>query len=1646
MKKYTLLLLIFFSVHNLLFSTDYYSIANGNWSDANSWSTSGYSGDPASDYPDGTDDIAYIGSEKTISLDQDVEVGLVNLEASGRLNTGENVISGDNFQMNAYAVLDVAHPEGINVAGPVGAIQTGLRNFNVGENNTGIFIFSGACASTGTAIPGTIERIDFNLNPGQTIEMLTSFSVNQDVTINTGVVNIAGMNINLKGDWINDAEFIPGNSIITFNGIMNQKISGDGEMNFVNITVNKTTGNVIAEKDIRVEKYLRLNATTGLDIASYTLTIGPEGEIYSDDWNGQDFTNQKSIIISNGGLLVKEIADDIELPATVLFPISSAGPLYSPVSVRFMTGSIFSGAALHATLKPQEHPSIINTGVALMKYWTLGYSGNITLGDNGVNVNINYADDDVDGDEDQYAILQYADSQWMIDPGFNTNIVEPSDNEFTATKVLDPFTGDWTAGEMSAIRNVYYSRKDGNYSTPDTWSRESHDGAASVSAPSNELDLVLIGNNNTVTLTSNVAPAYEIHVNNTGTLLTGEFIVPFTVNTFRVNAGGTLGIGAGSGIKTAGTSGNIQSEIRIFSNDGIYKYTGNGNQQTGDALPGRVSGLIIEKNDDSYSVALTKSVAIGDSLVINSGTFDQTENMYTFDGESSGKTLIMRGGKMKLYGGYPDNYLSSEFSDGEIEFAGTDALTIPSAGTIPAVGQFNDLTISGARGSNAVTFAPEDTIRIHGKLTIRNLEFGNLEGERIITDNSTLYFNGEMAQALPRMCKTDSSWIRLDYYNLVIANSDTISFTDTNHVINNTLTIEPGAVLAQNGQLIEVRGAWINNGGSFVYDTSSRVDFKALAEEDTVDIHGGESPFYMVKFYGPGVCRTTGEMHIDNNLSIHVDGNFSGNDDSIYVKGLWINRGNFLSGQSTVFFDGDQEQEIYILNGNTYEEFYNLVMDNNSTLIFDDTEGYYLNILNELIFHSGVINANSNNRFVSVGMNSVRPGTGHVNGNLRILVPENNTDTLLFPVGVGGIYRPVEVAFEGNGGDEGYLLVYSEATNKDFFESAGGCGLDWTNSVQKRWFVDWFEGEEGTLGIRTIYAKFGYNENDVTINANPLLFEVRRFDGTEWHHPEIGAKTGTSVESYGNDGLGYFVVGQSFVSGFFSIADGNWSDASSWSTEGFDGPAASAAPGPDAIVRIGNNNTITLDDNITLNADASLTVENTGYLNCQDMVISGNGTFNLSSGGTLQIGSAEGISASGQTGNIQTWVRDFNIGGHNSGNFVFSGADGQITGDGLPDVIASLNIDGAGTVNLSKSVEITGDLTITSGTLDVSANNYNITLGGNWINNAGFNHGSGDATVTFNGTSGQDITNPDVETFNILAINKASGIINVKNHDLYVDAKLDMISGVVNTRENDLNLIVNYTGYIYSDGAYVDGKLTAYVNPGSTGSVVLPVGSGDDNSELVLTIRGEGGSAGYLTAIATGEDHADISGAGFDMDKNVQRYWTLMPDDGLNLGDRTFDIMLKIVTPDDIRNDADTNDFIIKHYLNGTWEALTKGDFAYSSVTGMGYNVLEGDFAIGIPGGEAVDESNMDRDDSYSYIYPNPISSSAVIEFSLSAYSHVELTVYDMSGRKLQVLVNEDMDSGSHTVNWAPEFNSGTYYYILKTNEFESARKFIINR
>ncbi|PJA99108.1 MAG: hypothetical protein CO127_11315 [Ignavibacteria bacterium CG_4_9_14_3_um_filter_36_18] len=96
-----------------------------------------------------------------------------------------------------------------------------------------------------------------------------------------------------------------------------------------------------------------------------------------------------------------------------------------------------------------------------------------------------------------------------------------------------------------------------------------------------------------------------------------------------------------------------------------------------------------------------------------------------------------------------------------------------------------------------------------------------------------------------------------------------------------------------------------------------------------------------------------------------------------------------------------------------------------------------------------------------------------------------------------------------------------------------------------------------------------------------------------------------------------------------------------------------------------------------------------------------------------------------------------------------------------------------------------------------------------------------------------------------------------------------------------------------------------------------------------------------------------------------------------------------------------------------------------------------------------VEDISENVPDSYSLLqnFPNPFNPSTMIEYQITKPMRVKLNVYDVQGRFMRELVNEEKSSGSYFVIWDGKDNSGnlvasgTYFYKIQSGEFIQVKK-----
>jgi hypothetical protein len=100
-------------------------------------------------------------------------------------------------------------------------------------------------------------------------------------------------------------------------------------------------------------------------------------------------------------------------------------------------------------------------------------------------------------------------------------------------------------------------------------------------------------------------------------------------------------------------------------------------------------------------------------------------------------------------------------------------------------------------------------------------------------------------------------------------------------------------------------------------------------------------------------------------------------------------------------------------------------------------------------------------------------------------------------------------------------------------------------------------------------------------------------------------------------------------------------------------------------------------------------------------------------------------------------------------------------------------------------------------------------------------------------------------------------------------------------------------------------------------------------------------------------------------------------------------------------------------------------------------------------GGTAVEEQKLEapREFTLSQSYPNPFNPTTTIKYELPKSSSVKLSVYDILGREVSVLVKERVDARSHEVKFdASGLSSGVYLYRLQAGDFVATKRLVLTK
>ncbi|MBX2976728.1 MAG: T9SS type A sorting domain-containing protein [Ignavibacteriaceae bacterium] len=77
--------------------------------------------------------------------------------------------------------------------------------------------------------------------------------------------------------------------------------------------------------------------------------------------------------------------------------------------------------------------------------------------------------------------------------------------------------------------------------------------------------------------------------------------------------------------------------------------------------------------------------------------------------------------------------------------------------------------------------------------------------------------------------------------------------------------------------------------------------------------------------------------------------------------------------------------------------------------------------------------------------------------------------------------------------------------------------------------------------------------------------------------------------------------------------------------------------------------------------------------------------------------------------------------------------------------------------------------------------------------------------------------------------------------------------------------------------------------------------------------------------------------------------------------------------------------------------------------------------------------------------YPNPFNPTTTITYQIPKEGLVTLKIYDILGKEVTTLINEEKQAGKYSIEFnASKISSGVYLYELRSNEYKSTKKLML--
>jgi hypothetical protein len=541
---------------------------------------------------------------------------------------------------------------------------------------------------------------------------------------------------------------------------------------------------------------------------------------------------------------------------------------------------------------------------------------------------------------------------------------------------------------------------------------------------------------------------------------------------------------------------------------------------------------------------------------------------------------------------------------------------------------------------------------------------------------------------------------------------------------------------------------------------------------------------------------------------------------------------------------------------------------------------------------------------------------------IRKLYPASNS-SFTFPIGVSLKYTPATLSISSNSA-AGDITVRPVNTRHPATTDPANTELTYY----------WISARNGFSGSALFSHVYNYVQTDANLNGDENLYVAGRYFNNQWVPQNgipgtVNAAANTITLSNVNYVNGEYTAGEPQEFGplqvYYSITNGNWNNATSWSVDPIlqhTGAPAVVPPTFNPVV-IAPTHTIT----VTANNAGSPTAEINGILNLNNTighnfgVVTGTGTIRMT----------------------PTVANDFIFPGGNYSAFTSVGGGTIEYNSGVAASLPSrttynnITFTGAGNKTLFNSdILVNGNFTISQGQVS-NTFNREINVRGNFNNSSGFTAFNGNAGLV--NMSGVDQEFNGSTQFTNLAIN--GGGVKTLNASIQINNLLNLVNGIISTGGNIV--IIPATGNVTgaSASSYVNGLLQKSIN-NTMVSRLFEVGDANRYAPVNLNFTGAITGTGNLTVFTNAGDHPNIATSGLNPSRSVNRFWNITPS-ALNIA--SYNATFNFVAAD-VDAGSNPNTFEVARFNGSAWSQTTAGTRTANSTQVIGLNNLFGEFQV----------------------------------------------------------------------------------------------------